>query len=343
MRKCLVSLVVVFVSLWSVFTSATAKAEWPAKVFAPYMYLGSGDNFKLTECDDACGLKHYTLAFVIAQQAQSVDENGKKQARIVEDSSGHKVPAWDGRTAMEKDLYHEQIDAIRKRGGDVIVSFGGEAGKELALVTEDPAVLEKTYQSIIDRYKFTWLDFDIEGKALGDMKANERRNEVLAKLQAKNPGLLISFTVPVDPNGVSRETKAMLTDAKAKGVKVHSANVMTMYFGPQHVKDKKLADVCIASAKKAHEDCQKIDTAIQIGLCPMIGKGGDKGAEIFGLDDAKAVEEWAAQQPWVCSLSYWAINRDSGKPGKNGNGNTRSGIEQEPWAFAKIFDQITTR
>ncbi len=133
----------------------------------------------------------------------------------------------------------------------------------------------------------------------------------------------------------------MLTDAKAKGVKVHSANVMTMYFGPQHVKDKKLAEVCIASAKKAHEQMQAIDPNIQIGLCPMIGKGGDKGAEIFGLDDAKAVEEWAAQQPWVCSLSYWAINRDSGKPGKNGN--TRSGIEQEPWAFAKIFDLITTR
>ncbi len=184
MRKLVVSFVVVVVSWWSIFNSAAAKAEWPAKVFAPYMYLGSGDSFKLTDCDDACGLKHYTLAFIIADK-----ENN---------------PAWDGRTPMEKDLYHDQIDAIRKRGGDVIVSFGGEAGKDLAQVEEDLMALEKKYQSVIDHYKFTWLDFDIEGKALGDTKANERRNAVIAKLQAKNPGLVISFTVPVDPNGVSR-------------------------------------------------------------------------------------------------------------------------------------------
>ena len=43
-------------------------AAWPEKVFAPYMYIGAGDNFKLTDCDDACGLKYYTLAFIIARQ-----------------------------------------------------------------------------------------------------------------------------------------------------------------------------------------------------------------------------------------------------------------------------------
>ncbi len=317
---------------WSVASATVAHAAWPTKVFAPYMFLGSNDNFKLTDCDDACGLKHYTLAFVISQQ---------ESKQVVKDADGHAIPSWYGRIPMSNDLYHDQIDAIRKRGGDVIVSFGGADGTELAIAEEDPVLLEKVYQSIIDRYKFTWLDFDIEGKDLSDTKANERRNEVLAKLQAKNPRLIISYTVPVDPNGLSRETRNMLKDAKAKGVKVHSANVMTMYFGPQFVNGKKLADVCIASAKKAYEQTQAIDPQIKIGLCPMIGKGGDKGAEVFGLDDATAVQEWAAQQPWVCSLSYWAINRDTGKPGKNGN--TRSGIEQEPWAFAKIFDQITTK
>ena len=57
----------------ALFVSATvfaniSRAEWPARVFAPYMYLGQGDNFKLTDCDDACGLKYYTLAFIIAKQ-----------------------------------------------------------------------------------------------------------------------------------------------------------------------------------------------------------------------------------------------------------------------------------
>ena len=56
------------------------------------MYIGSGDNFKLTDCDDACGLKHYTLAFIIALQ----DGRGK-------DAKYLKEPSWDGRTADQRE------------------------------------------------------------------------------------------------------------------------------------------------------------------------------------------------------------------------------------------------
>jgi len=296
---------------FSICTLSSARAEWPAHVFAPYMYLGSGDHFKLTDCDDACGLKYYTLAFIIADK-----ENN---------------PAWDGRTPLETNLYADQINAIRQRGGDVIVSFGGEAGKDLALV--EPAVekLQDKYQSVIDRYKFTWLDFDIEGKQLEDDQANQHRNTALAALQAKNPGLMVSYTLPVDPNGISKHSQQLLTDAKAKGLNVKSANVMTMYFGPRFTKDKKLSDVCIASVLKAHEQCQQIEPAIQIGITPMIGKGGDKGLEVFTVDDAKAVRDWASEHPWVCSLSFWSVNRDSGKPSKEGTGNMASGMEQQPF------------
>ena len=49
--------------------------------------------------------KFYTIAFIIADKQNN--------------------PAWDGRIPMEKNLYADQINAIRSRGGDVIVSFGG--------------------------------------------------------------------------------------------------------------------------------------------------------------------------------------------------------------------------
>jgi chitinase len=190
------------------FFAINSHAEWPARVFAPYMYLGSGDSFKLTDADDACGLKHYTLAFIIARQ----EGRGTNATYRPE-------PAWDGRFPLEQDLYKDQIDAIRKRGGDVIVSFGGEAGREIAIIEEDPVKLQALYQSIIDRYHFTWLDFDIEGSNLEkNPAASERRNAVLAKLQEKNPGLRISYTLPVNPNGISKASQALLSDAKAKGV-----------------------------------------------------------------------------------------------------------------------------
>ncbi|HEX4350471.1 MAG TPA: hypothetical protein VH251_08790, partial [Verrucomicrobiae bacterium] len=77
---CLIDVLIMIRFLTCFFTflaiANSSRAGWPARVFAPYMYLGSGDNFKLTECDDACGQKFYTLAF------------------IVSDKQGN--PAWDG-------------------------------------------------------------------------------------------------------------------------------------------------------------------------------------------------------------------------------------------------------
>jgi|ERR1035438_5044092 hypothetical protein len=100
------NLIVTLLILGSVVTAFSA--DWPSKIFAPYMYIGADDNFQITQCDDACGQKLYTIAFII--------------------SGDHKNPAWDGRFSMETNLYADQISAIRKRGGDVIVSFAGGGG-----------------------------------------------------------------------------------------------------------------------------------------------------------------------------------------------------------------------
>lgn len=313
-----------------------ADAAWPAKVFAPYMYIGAGDDFKLTNCADACGLKFYTLAFIIARQ----DGAGK-------DVTYRKEPSWDGRIAIGDNLYHDQIEAIRQRGGDVIMSFGGEAGKEMANVIDDPAQLEAAYQKVIDKYKFTWLDFDVEGNNLDQGKADsERRNSVLARLQKKNPGLRISYTLPVDPTGLSEASQALLADAVKKGVKIHSANIMVMYFGKRFINQgKSEGELGVDSANHAYEQLQKIDPAIQVGLCPCLGRNGSS-AEIFGLDDARIIKAFADKTPWVCSLHYWSINDDAARARrkkKTTGTNSVPAVEApQPWAFAKIFQPFTT-
>ena len=180
----------IFAIVFSLTFVSAARADRPAKVFAPYMYLGADDDFKLTACDDACGQKFYTLAFVIADKSND--------------------PAWDGRVGMEQNLYADQIDQIRKRGGDVIVSFGGEAGTELSVAESDDGKLVAKYQSVIDRYHLTWLDFDIEGHALRDRQANARRNTALISLVQRNPGVRITYTLPVDPDGISDDSQRFL-------------------------------------------------------------------------------------------------------------------------------------
>ena len=308
-----------FLLIALIFSAGAFGAEWPARVFAPYMYVGAGDHLQLTECDDACHQKFYTLAFIIA------DKTG--------------APAWDGRFSLEHHIFSDEIDAIRARGGDVIVSFGGADGTEIGIAETNIAILSARYQSIIDRYRLTWLDFDIEGDSLAKTNANSRRNFVLAALQKTNPGLRITFTLPVDPNGISDDSQKMLTDATAQGVKVFSANVMTMDFGEHFSKGKKLSDVSIASVLKAHEQCQAIDPSIKIGITAMIGQN-DVRTEVFSQTDAKALEEWAEGQPWVCSLSFWASNRDAGRSEKGKNENTTSGIPQKPWEFTRLFQRF---
>jgi chitinase len=317
---------------------ASADAQWPARVFAPYMYIGAGDDFKLTDCNNACGQKYYTLAFIIAKQ----EGRGKSVTYTNQ-------PSWDGRVPIEQNLYHDQIDAIRKRGGDVIMSFGGEAGKEMANVIDDPVALEAAYQKVIDQYKFTWLDFDIEGKNLDNGQiASEHRNTALASLQKKNPGLVISYTLPVDPKGISAASLALLADAKAKGVKVHSVNLMVMYFGKTFInKGKTEGELGIESAKAAHAQIQKINSAIQIGLCPCLGRNGSAD-EIFNLEDAKTLKAFADKTPWVCSLHYWSINDDAAHPRRKRNAanttatnNVTAANENPAWAFANVFKTFT--
>jgi hypothetical protein len=337
MKKLFTKISIVAVILFSrQFVLAADAPAWPARVFAPYMYLGAGDNFKLTDCDDACGLKHYTLAFIIARQ----EGHGSNAVYFNE-------PAWDGRFSLRTNLYKDQIDAIRKRGGDVIVSFGGEAGREMANIETNTTALQAEYQSVIDRYQFTWLDFDIEGGNLEKHpEDSRRRNTALAALQAKNPGLMISFTLPVDPDGISEASQRLLADAKAQGVKVHSANIMVMFFGKKFInKGKSEGELGIESANKAYEQIQKIDPEIHVGLCPCLGRNGSKD-EVFTLDDAKTLKAFADKTPWVCSLHYWSINDDAARPRRKKNADAANApvadSAAKPWAFADIFKSFTS-
>lgn len=335
----------VVLSLMGISATST-YAQWPARVFAPYMYIGTGDDFKLTDCDDACGVKYYTLAFIIAKQ----EGRGRN-------STYTNQPSWDGRIPIEQNLYHDQIDAIRKRGGDVIMSFGGEAGKEMANVIDNPVALEAAYRKVVDQYKFTWLDFDIEGNNLDKGKvASEHRNTALANLQKKNPGLIISYTLPVDPDGISDASRALLADAKAKGVRVHSVNLMVMFFGKKFInKGKTEGELGIESANVAYAQIQKIDPNIQIGLCPCLGRNGS-AAEVFSLEDARTLKAFADRTRWICSLHYWSINDDAAGPRRKRNAANATNTsnfaasatntvtvsdENQPWAFANVFKNFT--
>jgi hypothetical protein len=114
---------------------------------------------------------------------------------------------------------------------------------------------------------------------------------------------------------------------------------MVMFFGADFLRGgKKEADVAIASADKAREQILSIDPNVLIGLCPCIGTNGSRD-EIFNLDDARVLRAFADKTDWVCSLSYWSMNRDSER---NRGEDTSSDLPLPSWAFANAFKSFTS-
>ncbi len=296
-------------------------AVWPARVFAPYAFIPKG-SINIADGLGQSGQRYYTLAF------------------IVSDPDGY--PAWTGSRDLRVSTkyYANEIQAIRARGGDVLISFGGADGHELAINTQDVGELEQKYQSVIDNYQLTWMDFDIEGKALSNTAANQRRDEALEHLERKNPGLKISFTLPVNPTGVEKESLVMLRDAVTRGLKIESVDVMTMDYGAALSRGKKMGDLAVSAANATRRQIQEIDPAVKIGICPMIGVNDEKGRDFHAGRRPGGHGFRIDHRLESASVGFWSSNRDRPKGARKGSNHT-SGIDQKPWEFTEIFKPLS--
>src|SRR5262249_16947188 len=135
----------------------------------------------------------------------------------------------DGNDAMN--AFTSQVSALQAAGGNVIPSFGGESGGELAQTRTSVSSLEAAYAKVVSTYHVTRLDFDTEGSGPAAPASDPPRDQALAQLQAADPAVQIDFTVPVDPTGMPSDVRSMLTGAVKAGVKVNLVNIMTMDFG----------------------------------------------------------------------------------------------------------------
>ena len=224
-----------------------------------------------------------------------------------------KDPSWGGSHKVSSDFMDKRIKGFKKK---LVCSFGGAAGKELALVCKDEFELFEKYKSVVDKYGFKTLDFDIEGPALSDYKANDRRRKAIKLLKKAFPKLNIQVTLPVSPSGLSYEAMQLVDDFQV-------VNIMAMDYGSV----KEMGGAACEAATNAHKQTGK-----PIGITVMIGKN-DTG-EIFTLEDAKQVASFAKINHWVYFVSFWSVHRDRGF---GGGLESSSQIPQKPWEFSFIL------
>ncbi|MGC5361764.1 cellulose binding domain-containing protein [Streptomyces sp. DT24] len=289
--------------------------------FTPYVDTSLYPAYDLVATANSTGVKDFTLAFIT--------------------SGGSCAPLWGGVTGLGDDKVAAQIGALRAKGGDVRVSFGGAAGAELALHCSSAADLATAYGKVIDAYRLTKVDFDIEGGALPDTAANTRRSQAIAQLQKSHPGLDVSFTLPVMPEGLTRSGVDLVADARANGVTIGAVNVMAMDYGPAYSGDMGTYAVQAATATQAQLKgvlgLSDADAWKTVAVTPMIGVN-DVSTEIFTVEDATQLVKFA-QEKRLGWLAMWSGTRD--KPCAGGAKPTAdascSSIVQEPLAFTKAF------
>jgi chitinase len=293
-------------------------------MFSPYIDMAMSNAADLAGISAASGITNFTLAFVLASN-QGIGWQG---AGSISDDT-----LFNGTTILE------HVQDIQAAGGNITISFGGAAGTEAALAATSAAQLQAQYQSVIDRYHIDSIDFDIEGAAVANQNSLVLRDQAIAGLQAANPDLKVSFTLPVLPTGLTADGLHVLQQAMADGVRVDMVNIMTMDYGASVDNNGQMGLSAIQASEATQQQLASIGMNAKIGITPMIGVN-DIVSEVFKLSDAQMLVDYAKNDPDVAMLSMWSVARDNGNSaGAHYASSDSSGIAQDPYQFASIFHQ----
>jgi chitinase len=298
---------------------------FPAHFAAPYVETW-GSNTAMASAQAATGLKYYTLAFVLG--------------------GGGCNATWNGNVSISDSGWQTAINNLRASGGDVIASFGGAAGTELGQACSTVSTLQAQYKTVIDTLNLTRVDLDIEGAALNDTAANDRRNQALAALQvqyaAAGKHLAVDYTLPAATTGLLSNSLSLLNNAKSRGVDVSVVNLMTMDYGPS----MDMGQAAINAANGLYSQLAGIwttKTSSQLwameGNTPMIGVN-DSTNEVFTTANASTLESFAASKG-IQELSFWSLGRDKACATNGTLSSTCSGTSQSAYQFSRTFNAIT--
>ncbi|QOG06192.1 hypothetical protein IGS74_16845 [Aureimonas sp. OT7] len=349
----------------------TASGWWDIpQVYSPYIDVGIGpvtynNHLKVIE---QSGLKAVTLGFLILKPEGWIDADHASQV----DGTGVPTGNTDGlrwgesnTTIFPSDMITETVSVkamiaeLQSKNIDVTIALGGFSGSEPALYETDVEKLTAIYQSIIDEYGIKHLDIDIEGASLNSLESGGyhgfypqsyldqthlNRIEALKAIKEANPDVSISFTLPVLPSGLLPNAVALMQMVKDEGFGLDVLNIMAMDYGTG---DPDQGRNAVEAAQNTIAQLRGLGLATKVGVTPMIGIN-DVISEVFTLEDARELLEFAKDNPDIASLGIWSLGRDlPSDPGSNGftqddvipNGSAI--VDQTHYEFSGIFNQLS--
>ncbi len=296
-------------------TSDVPPTPGSARV-APYVDI-TMPSPSLVDVAVATGQKHFTLAFALG-------------------SSAGCVPAWGGTVALNDSRIISDVQALKARGGSVIVATGGAMGPYLEHVCSTADSLYNAYVAVLDAVGSNSIDVDVEATIPTAVV-----NTALKRLQDTR-GTTVSYTMRIQGQdyGMDPFSVSVLQDAAARGVIV-LVNPMLMNFGYTG----NWGDAMVAASNATLGQMRAIwpsksDAQLKalLGLTPMIGRN-DTGMTTTQADARKVLDYARANH--VGRVAFWSAGRDNGSCPGGGVSPTCSGISQANWEFTNLFKAYT--
>jgi chitinase len=297
----------------SVDTTSALTDNWYES--APYYSVLDASAPDLGTVMSATGQKAFDMAFILADGSSC-------------------TPAWNGTDPVSSDTQVAAvINEVRSDGGDVIVSAGGYNGTKLGQVCGTAAATAAAYQQVITAYGLHAFDFDLEEPEIENSAAIDNELGAAQILQADNPGLFISITIPSTATGANYFGQQLLDEALSLGFTPNDYTIMPFdggYSGGSAqvtaLEDFNAQLVATfgwsSSVAYAHE-----------GFSGMNGRDDD--GDYFYQSDFQTVLTFA-QSVGLGRYTFWSVNRDRECDPVDNNDVTSSecsGVAQNSWDF----------
>lgn len=306
--------------------TAAGEAVRDRPVVAPYLSLGWGDPPDPGTLLPQTGADGFTFAFVL--------------------SGGGCTPRWDGTRPLTGGADERAVRAVRAAGGEPVVSFGGGAGRKLEQDCPDAASLAGAYQKVISAYGLRAVDVDIEASTYESAAARGRTVAALQRVEAANPGLTVSVTLPSHRGGPDAR---LIDEAARAGLEPRAWTIMPFAFGEppqgeaaaQQAREVDMADATVSAAEglaarlRSAYGYDAATASAHSGISTMNGITGHQ--EVVTVEDFGAIARYARTHR-LARLAFWSVNRDRpcGKlpyPAED----RCSGVPQRPWEFTRAL------
>jgi chitinase len=283
---------------------------------APYYSVLDSDAPDLGTVMSATGAKAFDMAFILADGGTTC------------------TPSWNGTDPVSSDTQVAGvINEVRSDGGDVIVSAGGYDGTKLGQVCGTAAATAAAYQQVINAYGLHAFDFDVEEPEIENTAAVDNELGAAQILQADNPGLFISITMPGIATGANYFGQQLMDEAESIGFTPDDYTIMPFDGGFANGSAQVTALQDFNAQLVSTFGWSSAVAYAHEGFSGMNGRTDD--AEYFYQTDFQTVLSFA-QSVGLGRYTFWSVNRDRecDPPDNNGDLSSEcSSVTQNDWDF----------